>query len=68
MSKTKAEEKNPLPIPHYVCTGGCKLVSPIPGKCTTPGCPRARNSLTECQCEDTKHGNLLNLNATKIAR
>ncbi len=54
--------------PHYVCTGGCLYVSDKPGKCPNPGCPRARNPLTLCNCTDGKHGDLLYKNAQKIAQ
>ena len=57
-----------FPIPHYVCTGGCKFYSEVKQNCPTQGCPRARNVLTICECTDGKHGNLLNLNNTKIPR
>jgi hypothetical protein len=43
---------------HYVCTGGCLTVRYSPNKCLTPGCPRHRNPLTECNCEDDAHGDL----------
>ena len=47
---------------HYVCTGGCLTVRYAPGKCITPGCPRHRNPLTECNCDDDQHGDLLHKN------
>lgn len=68
MEKSKKEKKSSLPIPHYVCTGGCLTVSDKPGKCRVPTCPRVRNSLTECRCTDGKHGDLLYKNATRVAR
>lgn len=43
------------PIVHFVCIGGCGLVSDIQRKCATPGCWRARNPLGECDCTDGKH-------------
>jgi len=63
-TKKSPAEKPSLPIPHFVCTGGCKFVSTSPGKCPTRGCVRARNPLSECNCQDGKHGNLLFLNAS----
>ena len=68
MEKNSQEKDTPaLPIPHYVCTGGCGFVSETPGKCPSIGCYRSRNPLTQCCCEDEKHGNLLTLNATSIS-
>jgi hypothetical protein len=61
MEKTKNKSKNP----HYVCTGGCGLVSEIPGKCTTRGCLRHRNPLTICHCRNGKHGKLSTLNVPR---
>ena len=68
--KTKSKKKvvPALPIPHFVCSGGCKSVSVTLGKCTTSGCPRSRNPLSECKCKNGKHGKLLFLNATKMSR
>lgn len=60
--------KTDLPIPHFVCTGGCKFTAVNPGKCPSLGCPRARNPLTECSCHNGKHGKLLFLNATLKAK
>jgi hypothetical protein len=51
--------------PHYVCTGGCRYVSKEPGKCSTPGCVRARNPLSLCQCLDGRHSHLVNLNNSR---
>lgn len=64
----KNKSKLSHPIPHYVCTGGCKQVSHESGKCTTSGCPRARNPLAICRCRNGKHGNLLLLNASRISK
>lgn len=61
-------EKSTLPVPHYVCTGGCLTVALTPGKCRVSTCPRVRNPLTECRCTDEKHGDLLYRNATRISR
>ena len=47
-------------MPHYGCTGGCLTVKYAPGQhCVNPGCPRFRNPLTECNCRNEKHGDLL---------
>jgi len=64
-TKVKKVKKLKLPIPHYVCTGGCNFVSNEPGRCPTPGCWRARNPLSECNCIDDKHGDLPTLNVPK---
>ena len=63
MKKTPKTKK--ILAPHFVCTGGCKLISENPGKCITQGCYRYRNPLTLCNCQDNKHGNLLTLNVPK---
>ncbi len=41
--------------PHYACIGGCGRVSDTMIKCSSIGCWRARNPLTECSCTDGKH-------------
>lgn len=66
--KKNIKKKLPHPISHYVCTGGCKQISHNPGKCTTSGCPRARNPLNECKCKNGKHGKLLYLNASRLPK
>lgn len=40
---------------HYVCTGGCGGVSPVPGACQANGCPKHEHPLIECDCEDGEH-------------
>ncbi|MFS8158991.1 MAG: hypothetical protein ACMG6E_02035 [Candidatus Roizmanbacteria bacterium] len=40
---------------HYLCIGGCGLVSDVQTKCNSRGCWRARNPLELCQCIDGKH-------------
>jgi hypothetical protein len=40
---------------HYVCLGGCKGVSKIPGTCSDPRCPFHNKGLTECDCKNDKH-------------
>lgn len=40
---------------HFVCIGGCGIVSEIQGKCITHTCWRARNPLGQCQCKNGKH-------------
>jgi hypothetical protein len=61
------KEKTKLAKIHFVCTGGCGLVVNEPGKCTTAGCYRHRNPLTECKCKNEKHGKFLKLNVPKGA-
>ena len=58
---TKYETINPIPLEeiHYVCTGGCGLVTNEPGKCKSRGCVRNRNPLEVCKCNNGKHGILL---------
>lgn len=60
--------KKKISLPHYVCTGTCKSVSESSGKCPTPGCPRARNPLTVCHCQDGLHGKLILLNASSKSK
>jgi len=45
---TKEEE-------HYVCLGGCRGTSPVPGVCQTPDCVKQDNELEKCDCRDEKH-------------
>jgi hypothetical protein len=54
-TKKKKERKPKLNKVHYVCIGKCGIESNEPGKCTTFGCPRHRNPLSECHCTDGKH-------------
>ncbi|PIR79970.1 MAG: hypothetical protein COU25_02660 [Candidatus Levybacteria bacterium CG10_big_fil_rev_8_21_14_0_10_35_13] len=58
---------NPIPLEkiHYVCTGGCGLVTNESGKCTSRGCVRNRNPLVVCKCKNGKHGILLTRNLPK---
>lgn len=44
---------------HYVCTGGCKGVSPVPGTCQADSCPMHEHPLKECHCADGMHGGLV---------
>ena len=68
INKKPPKKKPILPSIHYVCTGGCQLVSPTQSKCMSSDCPRVRNPLTICECTNGKHGKLLLLNASKIPR
>ena len=56
------QNPDPLEKVHYVCSGGCGFVSNTPGKCYTPGCYRFRNPLTECQCKDGMHQDVITRN------
>lgn len=65
MKKNKVKYINPDPLAttHFVCMGGCGLVSNEPMKCTSQGCPRYRNPLSRCGCEDGKHTKIPILNS-----
>ena len=41
---------------HHICTVGCKGVSDKPGVCQAEDCSKHKQELTECKCEDSKHG------------
>ncbi len=45
---------------HYVCTGGCGAVAPMPGVCMTNNCGRYEHPMMECRCTDGKHDPILN--------
>ncbi|MDQ5954419.1 MAG: hypothetical protein QG583_347 [Patescibacteria group bacterium] len=40
---------------HYICKGGCKGVSPLPGVCQAPDCANHNHELVECNCTDGLH-------------
>ena len=40
---------------HYVCTGGCKGVSSVPGNCQDEDCDRYHEKMLACSCTDNKH-------------
>ncbi len=40
---------------HYICTGGCKGVSQVPGTCQAASCPLVGHDLEPCDCKDGKH-------------
>jgi len=40
---------------HYICTGGCKGVSEVPGTCQMESCPLYTHPLTECDCANGLH-------------
>lgn len=41
---------------HYICTGECAGVSEKPGVCQSQTCSKHGVPLSECECEDGKHG------------
>jgi len=41
---------------HYICTGGCKGVTDQPVNCQAEDCSKHNQPLTECNCNDNKHG------------
>ncbi len=41
---------------HYICNGGCKGVSDVPGTCQAQECSNHGKQLEECNCTDGKHG------------
>jgi hypothetical protein len=40
---------------HYVCHGGCKGVSNMPGTCGASDCAEHGKPLHKCTCEDGNH-------------
>lgn len=40
---------------HYICTGGCKGVSKIPGNCQSQECAKFKQALSVCDCGDGEH-------------
>jgi hypothetical protein len=40
---------------HYICKGGCKGVSTVPGICMSLNCASHLHNLEECDCTDGKH-------------
>lgn len=42
---------------HYICLGGCKGVSPVPGTCQAEDCANHQHELVECNCTDGMHNN-----------
>lgn len=41
---------------HYICLGGCKGVSKVPGVCQVENCVNHNHNLVECNCVDALHG------------
>jgi hypothetical protein len=46
--KTNQEE-------HYICLGGCRGVSKVPGICQAPNCENHNHELVRCYCTDGLH-------------
>ena len=44
---------------HYICTGGCKGVSSVPGVCGAEGCTKHNHPLVECNCTDGNHTEIM---------
>ena len=44
---------------HYVCTGGCGMVSDQPGVCAADSCPMNGHELVACNCEDGQHAEVM---------
>jgi hypothetical protein len=42
---------------HYICLGGCRGVSKVPGVCQTEGCANHHHELVKCNCTDGLHYN-----------
>lgn len=40
---------------HYICKGGCKAVSDVPGVCQAEDCSQKGQPFEECDCADEKH-------------
>ncbi len=41
---------------HYICIGGCRGVSEVPGVCQADECQKHGHPLEVCECTDGKHG------------
>jgi hypothetical protein len=44
---------------HYICTGGCHGVDENEGVCKANACLRERMPLTECNCTDGQHKEII---------
>jgi len=52
MENISTDSKTPT---HYICLGGCKGVSKVPGVCGAPDCANHAHELVPCDCTDEKH-------------
>lgn len=41
---------------HFICEGTCGGESPVAKTCDDPECTKHGEPLTQCTCEDGKHG------------
>ena len=48
-------EENKKQEEHYVCLGGCRGVSRVPGVCQAPDCANHQHELVKCDCTDGLH-------------
>jgi len=44
---------------HYICIGSCHGISETLGTCQAENCEMHNKPLVECECEDGKHSELL---------
>ena len=44
-----------IKMTHYICTGGCRGVSPNAKSCGAESCPKHGKPLSKCGCEDNEH-------------
>ena len=42
---------------HYICLGGCRGVSKVPGVCQASDCAHHNHALVKCNCTDGLHNN-----------
>ncbi len=42
---------------HYVCLGGCRGGSKVPGVCQAPDCANHNHELVKCNCTNGLHYN-----------
>ncbi len=47
--------KNNKTSAHYICLGGCKGVSQLPGVCAAPDCANHEHELVHCDCSNERH-------------
>ncbi len=52
MENTSTNSKTSI---HYICLGGCKGVSKVPGVCGAPDCANHTHELVPCDCTDERH-------------
>ena len=52
MENTATNSQTPT---HYICLGGCKGVSKVPGVCGASDCANHTHELVPCNCTDERH-------------